>query len=61
MKVADVAGIPSSCGYGCRPAAAAPIGSLAWELPYATGVALKRQKKKKSQFQEVSEYAMPNI
>ena len=25
----------------CRPAAAAPIQSLAWELPCATGVALK--------------------
>ena len=35
-----------------RPAATASIGSLAWEPPYATGVALektkdKRQKKKK--------------
>ena len=29
----------------CRPVAAAPIGSLAWEPMYATGVALKRQKK----------------
>ena len=27
--------------------AAAPTGPHAWELPYATGVALKRQKKKK--------------
>ena len=25
----------------CRPAAAAPIGSLTWELPCATGIALK--------------------
>ena len=31
----------------CRPAAAAPIGPLAWELPCALGAALKRQKKKK--------------
>ena len=30
-----------------RPAATAPIGTLAWEPPYATGAALKRQKKKK--------------
>jgi len=30
-----------------RPAAAAPIGPLAWELPYATGVALKSKKQKK--------------
>ena len=25
----------------CRPAAAAPLRSLAWERPYAAGVALK--------------------
>ena len=30
----------------CGPAATAPIRSLAWEPPYAMGVALKRQKKK---------------
>ena len=30
-----------------RPAAAAPIGSLAWEPPYAVGAALKRQKTQK--------------
>ena len=28
-----------------RPAAAAPVQSLAWELPYATDVALKIKKK----------------
>ena len=28
----------------CRPAAAVPIQPLAWELPYAAGVALKRKK-----------------
>ena len=27
-----------------RPVATAPIGPLAWEPPYAKGVALKRQK-----------------
>ena len=27
----------------CGPAATAPIQPLAWELPYATGAALKRQ------------------
>ena len=35
---------------GCRPVAAAHIRPLAWELPYAAGTALekdKRQKKKK--------------
>ena len=32
----------------CRPAAAAPIQPLAWELPYTSGVVLKRQKEKNS-------------
>ena len=27
----------------CRPAAAAPVRPLAWELPYAAGAPLKRQ------------------
>ena len=31
----------------CRPASIALIPPLAWELPYATDVALKRQKKKR--------------
>ena len=31
----------------CRQAAAAPIQPLAWELPYATGAAIKKIKKKK--------------
>ena len=31
----------------CRPAATDPIGPLAWEPPYAVGVALKGQKTKK--------------
>ena len=52
--------LPVSCGVGhrCyldppllwlwhRPAATAPILPLSWGLPYATGVALKRQEKKK--------------
>ena len=45
-----------SCGVGCRRssdpallwlwlAAVAPIGPLAWELPYATSAALKSNKK----------------
>ena len=50
-----------SCGVGCRrgsdlgflwlwcrQAAAAPIHPLAWELPYAMGVALKGQQQQKS-------------
>ena len=31
----------------CRPAATAPIRLLAWEIPCAAGVALKRQEGKK--------------
>ena len=31
----------------CRPATAALIPRLAWELPFAAGVALKRKKKSK--------------
>ena len=31
-----------------RPAAVAPTGPLAWELPYAAGAALERQKKTKN-------------
>ena len=34
-----------------RLAAAAPIGPLAWEPPYAPGTALKRLKKKEYYFQ----------
>ena len=33
----------------CRPATTAPVQPLAWEPPYATGVALKRPKKKKKE------------
>ena len=49
-----------SCGVGCRhgsdlallwlwhrPGATALIGPLAWEVPYAAGAALRRQKTKK--------------
>ena len=49
-----------SCGVGrrrssdpallwCRPAAEAPIQPLAWEPPYAMGVALKKKKKDRGQ------------
>ena len=53
VQVANVAGIWHHCGCGvgrwlwCRPAAAALIQPLSWELPYAAGVALKSKKKKK--------------
>ena len=33
----------------CRLTAAAPIGPLPWEPPYATGAALKSKKKKTKQ------------
>ena len=32
-----------------RPATVAPIQPLAWELPYATGVALKTKKKERKE------------
>ena len=32
----------------CRLAATAPLGPLAWEPPYASGVAVKRQNKKQT-------------
>ena len=53
-------GLAVSCGVGrrrdwdtallwlwCRPVATAPIRPLAWEPPYAAGVALEKAKKKK--------------
>ena len=40
----------------CRPAAVALRRPLAWEPPYAMGVALKGQKKKKK---KISSYPFP--
>ena len=37
-----------------RPAAAAPITPLSWELPYAVGAALKKKKAKKKKVTESS-------
>ena len=48
---------PTLLWFWCRLAATAPIGPLAWEPPYATGVAqekAKRQKKKKKKCQEIA-------
>ena len=42
-----------------RPAATPPTGPLAWEPPYATGVALKFSKKKKKAMSWLATY-MPN-
>ena len=40
---------PTLLWLGHRPAAVALIRPLAWELPYATNLALKRKKEKKKQ------------
>jgi len=58
--VGERSSVARSCGVGCRhgsdlmllwpqhrPAATAPIRPLAWKLPYAASVALKRKKRKK--------------
>ena len=58
-----------SCGIGCRhgldlallclwcrPAAIAPIPPLAWEPPYAMGVALKKKTKRQKQKKNQTEY-----
>ena len=37
-----------------RPAAVAPIQPLAWELPYAAGMALKKKKNKRKKIQQVN-------
>ena len=42
---------PVVLGLWHRLAAAAPIQTLAWELPYATGVSLKRKKRKRHIYQ----------
>ena len=54
-SVAVSCGVGRRCGTDlallwlwCRPAAVAPIGSLAWELPHAVGAALKSNKKFKN-------------
>ena len=50
VQVADMAGIPCYCGCSIgRQIAAAQIPSLAWELPYAPGVALKSKKQTNKQ------------
>ena len=36
----------------CGPAALAPFGPLAWELPHATGAALKQTNKQKKSFKK---------
>ena len=55
-QVTDAAQIWHCCGCGCRPAAAAPIQPLAWKLPYAPGVAIKRQENSNSVQRMKSEF-----
>ena len=43
----------------CRMAATAPIQPLAWEPPYAMGVALKSKKKKGGGEKEKKEVELP--
>ena len=45
----------------CRPGAAASIRPLAWEAPYATGEALKRQKTKKKKIDLEKKRIMGNF
>ena len=42
----------------CRLVATAPIRPLAWETPYAAGVALKKKKKKKRNSKELVLFAL---
>ena len=44
----------------CRPGAAALIGPLAWEPPYATSAALEETKKKKKESTKVKLYLAQN-
>ena len=39
----------------CRPTTTAAVGPLAWEPPYAAGVALKNKKTKKEEKKEIKE------
>ena len=52
--------IQHCCELWCRLAATAPIWPLAWELPYAAGVALKsKTNKQKSRMQNEMKSTMP--
>ena len=45
VQVTDPARVPALLCLWCRLTATTPIQTLAWEPPYAAGVALKRQNK----------------
>ena len=44
---------PVSLWLWYRPAAAAPVQPLAWELPYTVGAALKKKKKKNPKLRRI--------
>ena len=47
---------------GCKPATAAPLGTLAWELPYALGTALKNMKEETAFASEGTEnFSLPGL
>ena len=50
---------PSLLLLWCRPAAVAPIWPLAWELPYAASMAVKRKKKKKGKKENKNVHCAP--
>ena len=73
-SVGQGSSIAMSCGVGhrhgsdlallwlwCRPAAVAPIRSLAWDLPYAVGTALKIQKKRRKERKKLRELKQHNF
>ena len=49
------------CSCGCRPPATAPIQPLAWEPPFAEGVALKDKKKKKRKEKKTWYFKLRNL
>ena len=61
VQVADVARIQSCGGCGVRLAAAALIPPLAWELPYAASVTLKRKKEKRNKKKKKSLVGSPKL
>ena len=54
MWITNAAQIPRWLWLWCRPAATALIRPLAWEPPYAIGVAVKKKKEKHSLIQNAA-------
>ena len=66
MQVPSLASLSGSrirrcCELWHRPAAAAPIQLLAWELPYATGWAPKGKKKEQKLFVREKNYSQLRV